>query len=142
MRVLSSLSYRLLWIDSRESVFEEGQRSDLLVRCEYSDPVQSAVADLPAGSQVLIMSFSHAEELEILIQCLKRQRLHADLPFIGLIGSASKWKVFQRRLVQRGFAEQELARVTCPVGLPGIAGKGPEVIAVAAAVQLLQRRTF
>jgi len=28
--------------------------------------------------------------------------------------------------------------VICPIGLPGIAGKAPEVIAVAVAAQLLQ----
>ena len=38
-----------------------------------------------------------------------------------------------------GFSEQELAQVTCPIGVPGIAGKEPEVIAVAVAAQLLQR---
>ena len=34
--------------------------------------------------------------------------------------------------------DQELAQVTCPIGIPGIAGKEPEVIAVAVAAQLLQ----
>ena len=37
-------------------------------------------------------------------------------------------------------ATAELAQVTCPIGLPGIAGKEPEVIAVAVAAQLLQQR--
>jgi xanthine dehydrogenase accessory factor len=30
--------------------------------------------------------------------------------------------------------------MTCPIGLPGIGGKQPEVIAVAVAAQLLQLR--
>ena len=68
----------------------------------------------------------------------KRER--ADLDFIGLIGSATKWAVFRKRLAQRGFTEQEMDQVTCPIGLPGITGKEPEVIAVAVAAQLLQRR--
>jgi xanthine dehydrogenase accessory factor len=33
-----------------------------------------------------------------------------------------------------------LARLTCPIGVPGIEGKEPEVIAVAVAAQLLQAR--
>jgi xanthine dehydrogenase accessory factor len=32
----------------------------------------------------------------------------------------------------------ELAHITCPIGLVGIRGKQPEVIAVAVAAQLLQ----
>jgi xanthine dehydrogenase accessory factor len=57
---------------------------------------------------------------------------------VGLIGSKTKWATFQRRLEARGFSQQELAHVTCPIGVPGIVGKEPEVIAVAVAAQLLQ----
>ena len=70
--------------------------------------------------------------------CLQRQRESADLPYIGLIGSKTKWASFRHRLQARGFTAQELAHVTSPIGVPGIAGKEPGVIAVAAAAQLLQ----
>lgn len=138
VRLLCNLPYRVMWVDSRDSVFPEEEHE--LVQCEYSDPVQSAVADLPTGSQVLIMSFSHAEDLEVVAQCLSRQRQHGDLPYVGLIGSATKWATFRRRLRERGFSDAELDHVTCPIGVPGIKGKEPEVIAVAVAAQLLQRR--
>ncbi|MFG0788373.1 xanthine dehydrogenase accessory protein XdhC [Delftia tsuruhatensis] len=139
VRLLCNLPYRVMWVDSRDSVFPEEEHE--LVQCEYSDPVQSAVADLPTGSQVLIMSFSHAEDLEVVAQCLGRQRQHGDLPYVGLIGSATKWATFRRRLRERGFSDAELDHVTCPIGVPGIKGKEPEVIAVAVAAQLLQRRS-
>jgi xanthine dehydrogenase accessory factor len=96
------------------------------------------VPSLPAGSRVLIMSFSHAEDLDVVAACLTRQRKLADLPFIGLIGSQTKWATFRRRLQDRGFSAQDLAQVTCPIGIPGIVGKQPEVIAVAVAAQILQ----
>ena len=100
--------------------------------------MHDSVADLQAGSAVLIMSFSHAEDLDVVAACLKRQRARGDLRFIGLIGSQTKWATFRHRLEDRGFTEGELAQVTCPIGVPGIAGKAPEVIAVAVAAQLLQ----
>ena len=103
-----------------------------------ADPVQAAVAGLAPGSLVLIMSFSHAEDLDVLAACLERQRAQADLPYIGLIGSQTKWATFRHRLEARGFAATELAQVTSPIGVPGIHGKEPEVIAVAVAAQLLQ----
>jgi len=121
VRLLCNLPYRVMWVDSRDSVFPEEEHE--LVQCEYSDPVQSAVADLPTGSQVLIMSFSHAEDLEVVAQCLSRQRQHGDLPYVGLIGSATKWATFRRRLRERGFSDAELDHVTCPIGVPGIKGK-------------------
>ena len=111
------------------------------VRCEHSDPVQAAVATLAQGSLVAVMSFSHAEDLDIMAACLARQRAQGDLPYIGLIGSATKWAIFRKRLAARGFTEAELARVVCPIGVPGIGGKQPAVVALAVAAQLLQQGT-
>ena len=134
--VLGTLPLRMHWIDSRDEIFPT--KLPAQVACEHSQPVQAAVADLPTGAHVLIMSFSHAEDLDVVAACLQRQRTQGDLPFIGLIGSRTKWAVFGQRLRERGFTDTEMAQVTCPIGLTGIHGKAPEVIAVAVAAQLLQ----
>ncbi len=136
IRILGTLPFEVTWVDSRDEIFPDEVPAN--VRCEHSDPVQAAVADLRAGSRVLVMSFSHAEDLDIVAAGLKRQREQGDLPYVGLIGSKTKWAVFRHRLEARGFTEAELAQVTCPIGVPGIGGKEPEVIAVAVAAQLLQ----
>jgi len=135
-RVLAPLPFALTWIDSRDGVFPDPAPEG--VRCEHSEPVQLAVPRLAPGSRVLIMSFSHAEDLDVVAACLRRQREQGDLPFIGLIGSKTKWATFANRLQGRGFMPHDLAQVTCPIGVPGIHGKAPEVIAVAVAAQLLQ----
>ena len=136
VRVLAPLPFHITWIDSRDGVFPPDMPERVV--CEQSEPVQAAVSGLVPDSRVLIMSFSHAEDLDVLAACLKRQREKADLPYIGLIGSQTKWATFQHRLQARGFTEAELAHVTCPIGVPGIKGKEPQVIAVAVAAQLLQ----
>lgn len=135
VQVLSRLPYALTWIDSRDGIFPPALPGNVI--SEHSDPVQGAVRGLAPQSRVLIMSFSHAEDLDIVAECLKRQREKGDLPYIGLIGSKTKWATFRHRLQARGFSEQELAHVTSPIGLPGITGKEPEVIAVSVAAQLL-----
>jgi xanthine dehydrogenase accessory factor len=135
-QLLAGLPYRVRWIDSRDGVFPAALPAQ--VETEHSEPVQAAVASLPAGARVLIMSFSHAEDLDIVIACLQRLRTHGDLPYVGLIGSKTKWATFRHRLEARGFSQAELARITCPIGVPGITGKEPEVIAMAVAAQLLQ----
>ena len=137
VRLLADLPFQVLWVDSRDEVFPPDTPSH--VRCEHSDPVQAAVADLAPGSRVVIMSFSHAEDFEIVAACLRRQRARGDLPYIGLIGSKTKWASFQRRLRERGFSDAELGWVTCPIGVPGIGGKQPAVVAVAVVAQLLQQ---
>jgi xanthine dehydrogenase accessory factor len=136
VNVLATLPFRITWIDSRGEIFPNDVPPN--VECEHSDPVQAAVPQIATGSRVLVMSFSHAEDLDIIAACLKRLRERDDLPYIGLIGSKSKWAVFRHRLEHRGFSETEIARITCPIGLPGIRGKEPEVIAVSVAAQLLQ----
>ena len=139
VQALAPLPYAVTWIDSRDEVFP----GDLppQVHAEHSDPVQAAVGDLAPGSLVLIMSFSHAEDLDIVAACLQRQRTTADLPFVGLIGSRTKWATFRHRLAERGFGDAELARVNCPIGLPGITGKEPAVIAASVVAQLLLVRS-
>lgn len=135
VRALAPLPFAVRWIDSRDGVFPAGLPGQ--VQTEYSDPVQRAVPDLVPGSLVLIMSFSHAEDLALVSACLQRQREQQDLPFIGLIGSRTKWATFSRRLRQRGYTDAELAQVQCPIGLPGITDKQPAVIAASVAAQLL-----
>ncbi len=136
VRVLAELPVQVQWVDSRDEIFPRPVPAN--VQCEHSDPVQAAVASLAAGARVLIMSFSHAEDLDVVAACLQRQRRQADLPFVGLIGSRTKWSAFRSRLRARGFTEAELAHVTCPIGVSGIRDKRPEVIAVCVAAQLLQ----
>lgn len=138
VQALSPLPFAVTWLDSRDEVFPTDVPAQ--VHTEHSDPVQAAVADLAPGAQVLIMSFSHAEDLDIVAACLRRQRERADLRFIGLIGSRTKWASFRHRLAERGFTEVELAQVTCPIGLPGITDKAPEVIAASVVAQLLLLR--
>lgn len=138
VQVFAALPFAVHWLDSRDQVFPSQVPEN--VQCEHSDPVHAAVHHLVPQSRVLIMSFSHAEDLDIVAACLKRQRARGDLPYVGLIGSKSKWASFRQQLLARGFSEQELAHITSPIGVPGIADKRPEVIAIAVAAQLLQVR--
>lgn len=142
--VLVGLPFDVHWMDSRDDVFGLSAADAAVaamppnLHCEFSDPVEAGVGHLPPGSHVLVMSYSHAEDFEVVMACLDRRRRRADLPFVGLIGSRSKWATFAGRLRRRGYSEEEIAGVTCPIGVAGIQGKEPEVIAVAVAAQLLQ----
>lgn len=136
VRALAPLPFAIHWIDSREGLFPPDLPAHIVG--EQSEPVQAAVSGLAPGSRVLAMSFSHAEDLEIVAACLRRQRERADLPFVGLIGSRTKAASFAHQLAERGFTPDEIAQVVCPIGIPGITGKEPAVIAASVAAQLLQ----
>ena len=138
VQVLGQLPFAVCWIDSRDEIFPAQLPANVVA--EHSDPVHGAVQTLDGGSHVLVMSFSHAEDLDIIAQCLLRQRGQADLGYLGLIGSKTKWATFRHRLTERGFSAVELDQVQCPIGISGIPGKEPEVIAVGVAARLLQLR--
>ena len=46
---------------------------------------------------------------------------------------------FTMKLADSGHERQDIARITCPIGLPGIPGKQPAAIAVSVAADLLAR---
>ena len=134
--IARELPLTLHWIDSRADQFPPPPLPPGWLQ-EAVDPIADAVPDLAPGSAVLIMSYSHAEDFNLVAACLKRQRERGDLAFIGMIGSRTKWASFRQRLLARGFSEAELAQVVCPIGVPGVAGKQPAVIAVAVLAQIL-----
>ncbi|MDC7684660.1 xanthine dehydrogenase accessory protein XdhC [Asticcacaulis sp. BYS171W] len=123
-RVLQGLPFRLDWYDNRTDVPDAAIVGDAEALC--------AVAAEGRGL-TLILTHDHALDYE-----LTKAALGSDARFIGLIGSATKRARFFSRLRKDGFSEDQIARIVCPIGLPGITGKAPEVIAVAVAAQLLQ----
>lgn len=135
---LVPLPFALRWIDARDPEALWPVPPPAGPAPEQVDPPQDAVEDLPGGSAVLVMTHRHDVDLAIVEACLRRRRTQGDLPFIGLIGSRSKWASFRHRLQSRGWGPSELDAITCPVGLPGIRGKQPAVIAASIAAQLLQ----
>ena len=99
------------------------------------EPVEAEVAVAPRGACFLVLTHSHDLDLRITEAILRR----GDFAYLGLIGSATKRARFVHRFEERGIAADALARMTCPIGVPGIAGKEPEVIAMAVVAQLLQQ---
>jgi xanthine dehydrogenase accessory factor len=137
VQALLPLPFSIQWADSREEIFPR-IRHERLHMAQF-DEITECIATFPGDSLLLVMSFTHAEDLEVVRAALARRRREPGcFPFIGLIGSKTKWAKFRHRLGERGFTESELAAVTCPIGITGITGKQPAVIAASVAAQLLQ----
>ncbi|MDP1901880.1 MAG: xanthine dehydrogenase accessory protein XdhC [Rubrivivax sp.] len=133
VRLLATLPCRVQWIDERESEFPaEAPPPHIEPRCV--EPVQAEVASAPPGAFYLVLTHSHALDLALAQAILAR----GDFGWFGLIGSRTKRASFEHRLHERGFDAALIERIRCPIGLPGIAGKEPEVIALAVVAQMLQ----
>jgi xanthine dehydrogenase accessory factor len=138
VKLLADIDCRVTWVDQRESEFPP-DRSDLPphIQIVTSDAPEADVADAAPGSVYLVLTHSHDLDLRITEAILRR----GDFAWLGLIGSATKRARFMRRFEQRGIGPEQLDRLTCPIGLPGIDGKEPTVIAVAVVAQLLGLQT-
>lgn len=130
-----ALPCELRWLDERPDMFP-ALPLPAHMQCLASPNLVDEVADAQAGDHHLVMTHSHALDLELVQAILRRQ----DAAWIGLIGSASKRARFAHRLRDRGFSPAEVAQVHCPVGLPSVVGKEPGVIAISVLVDLLSSR--
>ncbi|WP_119157107.1 xanthine dehydrogenase accessory protein XdhC [Caldimonas tepidiphila] len=134
-RLLATLPCRVQWIDEREEEFpSDWAEWPAHIERVCVDAVEAEVDAAPPGGFFLVMTHSHDLDLRLVEAVLRR----GDFSYCGLIGSKTKRARFLHRLEERGVAPDAIARLTCPIGVPGITGKAPEVLAVAVVAQLLQ----
>ena len=138
-KILRTLPVNLHLIDSRATQLVPERLAELAgdvarLQVHHAPVPELALAELPAGSHLVILTHDHAEDAALCDAALRRP----DLGFIGLIGSRVKWQRFREQLLALGHAETDLARITTPIGIPGIRGKSPAVIAISVAAQLQQ----
>lgn len=97
-----------------------------------ADPVR-VVPHAPRAAQHIIVTYSHDLDLALCDALLRHGFGHC-----GLIGSATKWARFRKRLAALGHSAAEISRIACPIGDPAL-GKHPQAIAVGVAARYLAR---
>ncbi len=134
VQALAPLNVVIDWIDERDAEFPPDAELPPQVRKLCVDTIEAEVRHAPRGAYYLVLTHQHDLDLRIGEAILER----GDFAFFGLIGSKTKRNRFMHRYEERGIPFETIARLTCPIGLPGIEGKEPEVIAAAVVAQLLQ----
>ncbi len=120
----------LSWVDTAADRFPAAMPAavDRLVAADPATLVRFA----PDDAEHLVLTYSHALDLALCHALLGR-----GFARCGLIGSATKWVRFRRRLVELGHAPAAIARIDCPIGEPAL-GKHPQAIAISVAASLLR----
>ena len=121
--------FEIVWVDMSPARFPDSAPES--VRLLHSENPADAVRFAPPNGEHVIMTHSHAIDLDICGRLLATPFRSA-----GLIGSASKWARFRKRLAEAGFGEELIDRIQCPIGMPEL-GKHPHAIAVGLACSLL-----
>ncbi len=133
VKALEGLAFDIYWVDTAASRYPDeippGVRQ--LIANNPSDIVPHA----PAGAFHVVMTFSHAVDFDICRAVLAK----GDFAYLGLIASKTKRTRFVRRLKESGISEAAVCRLHAPIGLAGLEGKEPPIIAVSLAADLLFR---
>jgi xanthine dehydrogenase accessory factor len=130
-RHMTGLPFQLAWFDTRP---EQAAIDGVTVVSE--EAIADCLADAPSDAAVAILTHDHPLDYHLTLTALSGK----PLAFVGLIGSSTKIARFQSRLKADGVSEEALARLTAPIGMPGVRGKEPDVIAIAVLAQLLTLR--
>lgn len=132
IRQLHHLNVDITAVDSRPDQIPNDKQPN--VNIMHSNDWQSVVKNAPNNAYFLVLTHSHQLDYQIAEAILRRNSHH----YFGLIGSKTKKIRFERQLIASGVSASQLTTMTCPIGLPDIKGKTPEVIAASVIAQILQ----
>jgi xanthine dehydrogenase accessory factor len=130
-KAFEPLPFRLFWFDSRPETAD-------IPGVTVLAPAEMAAEAMGASPDAygLVLTHDHALDYALVSAGLAG----GGFGYFGVIGSKTKSARFMRRLRDDGFSEAVLTRLTCPIGLPLLKSKAPEVIAVSVAADLLMRQ--
>lgn len=132
VRVFQGLPFAITWVDDAQDRFPADipAHAEPLLAANPADAVQHA----PHDAVHIVLTYSHALDLEICHRVLSKPRGH-----LGLIGSATKAARFRKRLLELGHNAATISHLNCPIGDRTL-GKEPAAIAIGLASELLQLR--
>ena len=98
------------------------------------DGFDGCLAGLGPDDYVVIVTRGHLHDRDVLAQALR-----TEAGYVGMIGSRGKRDAVYRSLLESGYAQTELDRVFCPIGL-AIGADTPEEIAVSIVGEMIRVR--
>jgi len=122
-QLAAQCDYQVTVIDPREAFASSARFPGVDIRAEWPD---RAVSQLAPDRRTAVVSLSHDPKID---DPALAAALDSDAFYIGALGSRRTQESRRRRLTERGYSEQQLARIHGPVGL-AIGARSPAEIAV------------
>lgn len=131
INIASMLNYHITVLDTRDTELtrnnaKNANRLELIE--EFYEGIKAM--EIPEESYILVSTYSHETDCEALAAALDKKAA-----YIGMMGSAVKIKSIFKKLLEKGFTQEQLDFVHTPVGLD-IGGETPEEIALSILAQM------
>ena len=130
VKIIDNLDFDIHWVDIDEKRFPEGSAFNFS-KVIALDPSLIA-SHAPNNAYHVIITHSHPLDEAICFALLSKNQFR----FCGLIGSKTKNARFRSRLSKMGIIDEQLTRLTCPIGIDEINSKQPVKVAISIAAQL------
>ena len=135
---LAQLGFHVIACDDNETgaAAAAGPWAEQVIESFDAREVEAAVGGFGPDDHVLIITRDHSIDQQLLEQLIG----HAQLGYLGMIGSRGKIGRFRKRLEAKGlYDETTWRRLRAPIGLD-IGAETPEEIAIAIAAELIAHR--
>lgn len=124
-----AMDYRVIVCDPRPELIETWKQAG--VELVFANPDQT-IRDYASGDRCAVLCLAHVPAIDDLAVATA---LDVGSGFVGALGSMRTTKFRHQRLLTMGYSEEQLARISAPVGLP-IGSKTPIEIAVSIMAEL------
>ena len=125
IQMASMMNYHITVLDTRDTEITK-KNVEAADRFELISDFYQGIKDteIEEGSYILVSTYGHEEDCEALAAVLDKKPA-----YIGMMGSPIKIRSIFRKLLERGFTQEQLDFIHTPVGL-NIGGETPPEIAV------------
>ena len=130
VKIIDNMDFDIHWVDIDEKRFPEGSTFNFS-KVIALDPTLIA-SHAPSNAYHVIITHSHPLDEAICFALLSKDQFR----FCGLIGSKTKNARFRSRLSKMGIKDEQLKKLTCPIGINEINSKQPVKVAISIAAQL------
>ncbi len=132
--LISHLGFRCVVTDDREE-FSNRKRfpeAEEVYVCDF-DKLEGKY-DIHEQDYVIAMTRGHMGDLEV-----QKFAMKTSAYYIGVVGSKSKIAAVNEKLREAGFSDEDIARITTPIGIK-MQSETPAEIAISIAAQLIEKR--
>jgi len=133
VRLANEIGFKVIVIDSRTEWLNDDRFPNAELKHGATDELAKHI-ETTNEDYIIVMTYSHDEDYQAAKYLLRKPFF-----YLGIIGSKRKATEIRHKLKDDGFTSDEIARMTCPIGID-IGSHTPEEIAVSVVAQLIQMR--